>query len=215
MYISTKYQINKNRKVHILLACIFLTISLTGCGDSSPETANHNTTENSVQAVLDSQTQTTEVQTTEMQTTEALTTEVQPPTYVPTIEEPDVVEPNSDTEGIDYDLTKMDSNMVYATVYQFMVNPSAYEGKVIKAEGQYHGTYYEENERYYHYCIIADALGCCSQGLEFVWGDGSHVYPDEYPEENATITVVGTFESYHEKSEAYVYVRLNNATLSR
>lgn len=200
MYISTKYQINKNRKVHILLACIFLTISLTGCGNSSPKTANHNTTENSVQAVLDSQTQ---------------TTEVQPPTYIPAIEEPDVVEPNSDTEGIDYDLTKMDSNMVYATVYQFMVNPSAYEGKVIKAEGQYHGTYYEENERYYHYCIIADALGCCSQGLEFVWGDGSHVYPDEYPEENATITVVGTFESYHEKSEAYVYVRLNNATLSR
>lgn len=201
-----------------IITLLFFTLSLytiTGCSDKSP-TANHNnTTENSVQAVLDSQTGTTEATTTEVATTEATTTESTEYTYTPYTEEPDIVQPNSDEEGIDYDLTQMDSNMTYATVYQLMVNPSAYEGKTVRIIGQYHGTYYEENERYYHYCIIADAIGCCSQGMEFVWEDGSHIYPDEYPEENETIIVTGTFESYHEKSDVFTYVRLNNATLTR
>ena len=34
--------------------------------------------------------------------------------------------------------------------------------------------------------------------MEFVWDDGSHAYPDEYPEENADVNVEGTFETYTE-----------------
>lgn len=202
---------------HIKLLLLFLVLlsTITGCGDKN-STANHNsTTENSVQAVLDSQTSTTEAVTIEATTTEDISSESTEYTYTPYIDEPDIVQPNSDEEGIDYDLTKMDSNMIYATVYQLMVNPSAYEGKTVRIIGLYHGAYYEENERFYHYCIIEDAIGCCSQGMEFIWEDGSHIYPDEYPEENETIIVTGTFESYQEKSDAFSYVRLNNATLTR
>ena len=42
-------------------------------------------------------------------------------------------------------------------------------------------------------------MACCAQGLEFVWGDGSHKYPDEYPAEDTEIEVQGTFETYKEK----------------
>lgn len=193
----------------LMLCCL-----VTGCGNT--ESGHNITTENSVQAVLDEQTKTTEISTTEQTTTEQTTTETTAATYVPTAPdaEMDVLEPNSDSPGIDYDLTIMDKNMIYATVYQFMVDPSSYEGKVIRIEGQYHGTYYDVNARYYHYCIIQDAIGCCSQGMEFVWDDGSHIYPDEYPEENTTITVTGTFETYHENSENFVYIRLANATMT-
>ncbi len=197
-----------NTALFLILCCL-----LTGCGNTD---SGHNaTTENSVQAVLDEQTKTTEENTTEEETTEA-TTETTAAAYVPSPPdmETEVIEPNSDSPDIDYDLTIMDKNMIYATVYQFMVDPASYEGKVIRIEGQYHGTYYDLNERYYHYCIIQDAIGCCSQGMEFVWDDGSHVYPDEYPEENATITVTGTFETYRENSENFVYVRLADATMT-
>lgn len=115
--------------------------------------------------------------------------------------------------GVDYDLTTMGSDMVYVTVYQFMVNPEDYIGKTVRMKGDYYASWYEPDAQYYHYCIIQDATACCAQGMEFVWGDGSHSYPDEYPEENAEIVVTGTFGTYYDEVDSYLYCRLQNATL--
>lgn len=114
-------------------------------------------------------------------------------------------------DGIDYDLTAMDGDMVYASVYQMMVEPEAFEGKVIKISGRYYASFYDPNNRYYHYVIIEDAMACCAQGMEFVWDDGSHVYPDEYPKDNSYVEVVGTFETYTE-TDGQVYCRLKDAS---
>ena len=51
-------------------------------------------------------------------------------------------------------------------------------------------------------------MACCAQGLEFVWGDGSHKYPDEYPAE-----VQGTFETYKEKDYDTTFCRLANVDM--
>lgn len=115
--------------------------------------------------------------------------------------------------GVDYDLTTMGSDMVYATVYQFMVAPDDYIGKTIKIEGTYYASFYEPTQKYYHYCIIKDAMACCSQGLEFVWEDGEHIYPDEYPKEDTDVVVTGVFETYTEEGDSNVYCRLKDATL--
>ena len=114
-------------------------------------------------------------------------------------------------DGIDYDLTAMDGDLVYASVYQMMVEPEAFEGKVIKISGRYYASFYDPNNRYYHYVIIEDAMACCAQGMEFVWDDGSHVYPDEYPKDNSYVEVVGTFETYTE-TDGQVYCRLKDAS---
>lgn len=66
---------------------------------------------------------------------------------------------------------------------------------------------------YYHYCIIKDAQVCCSQGLEFVWRDGTHVYPDEYPKDETEIEVTGTFETYKESKDDMLYGHLVNSKL--
>lgn len=116
-------------------------------------------------------------------------------------------------ETIDYDLTSMGSDMVYATVYQMMSNPNEYIGKTFRMEGIYSPVWYDPTAKYYHYCIIQDAMACCAQGMEFVWDDGSHVYPDEYPQENAKIIVTGVFETYQEDGDSNLYCRLKNATL--
>lgn len=115
----------------------------------------------------------------------------------------------SEPFDVDYDLTAMSSDMVYATVYQMMVDPDTYVGKTIRMGGLYDTIYDEGTKTYYHYCIVQDALACCAQGLEFVWDDGSHSYPDEYPEENAEIVVQGVFETYQED----LFCRLKDATL--
>ena len=115
--------------------------------------------------------------------------------------------------SVDYDLTTMNSDMVYASVYQLMVDPETYVGKTFKMQGTYYSTFYEPTNKYYHYVIIEDAAACCAQGLEFVWGDGSHVYPDEYPANESRVEVSGTFEKYKEGEDERLYCRIVNATM--
>lgn len=116
-------------------------------------------------------------------------------------------------QGVDYDLTSMSGDMVYAVVYQLMVNPKEYVGKTIKMRGNYYATYFEPTEKFYHYTMIEDAAACCAQGIEFVWDDGSHVYPEEYPKDKTEIEVVGVFETYREGGDTNLYCRLKDATL--
>ncbi|MBQ5430560.1 MAG: hypothetical protein IIU28_02770 [Lachnospiraceae bacterium] len=57
-------------------------------------------------------------------------------------------------------------------------------------------------------------MGCCQNGIEFVWEDGTHAFPSEYPKENTRITVVGTYETYKEKGDDNLYCRLKHARLT-
>lgn len=82
---------------------------------------------------------------------------------------------------IDIDLTAMGADMVCATVFDMMNNPATYEGKVIRMEGPFQHSHYDETGMDYFFVIVRDATACCAQGIEFVWGDGSHDYPGEYP----------------------------------
>ncbi|MCR4955825.1 MAG: hypothetical protein K6A30_03985 [Lachnospiraceae bacterium] len=104
------------------------------------------------------------------------------------------------------DLTKMGADMVYATVYQMMVDPDSYEGKKVTMEGTYSPFTDENNGNTYHYCVIKDALGCCSQGMEFLW-DG------EFPKEGTLIKVTGVYETYKEEGSDDLYCRLKDATM--
>jgi len=91
--------------------------------------------------------------------------------------------------AVDIDLTKMSSTMVYSTVLNMVNNPAAFAGKTMRMSGQYN-TYnisVDDPKQKIHACIVRDALGCCSQGLEFVLSNGN--YPSS---EFTEITVVGT-----------------------
>ena len=46
-----------------------------------------------------------------------------------------------DQTTVDYDLTQMSSDMVYATVYQLMVKPDEYVGKTFRIDGNFYATY--------------------------------------------------------------------------
>lgn len=115
---------------------------------------------------------------------------------------PAASEPTQSTDGVDVDLTRLSSTMVYSEVYNMMYTPGDYIGKTIKMTGQF--VYYEnpDTQAQYFTCIIGDAMACCSQGLEFVL-TGKHTYPDDYPELGSEITVSGTFELYEEGEIQY------------
>ena len=114
---------------------------------------------------------------------------------------------------IDIDMTEFGSDLIYATIYQMMTDPDSYIGKTIRIEGMYYSSWYEETNQNYYYVLIQDAMACCSQGIEFIWGDDTHVYPDEYPSETTEVIVTGVFETYTEQGDPNLYCRLANAEL--
>lgn len=116
----------------------------------------------------------------------------------------------SNTEGIDIDLTQLSSTMVYGEVYQMMFYPEEYVGKIIKMSGEFFTYTNPENGDQYFTVVVADALACCQQGLEFLLPDG--VYPQDYPYVGQYVTVEGEFESYREYG--YINFRLKDAKWS-
>ena len=106
---------------------------------------------------------------------------------------------------VDLDLSAMSGTVVYAQVYNMMVEPQAWLGKMIRMAGYYN--YYDDQEHgiVYHACIIPDATACCAQGIEFVWA-GEHAWPDEYPEIGTDIVITGRLEMYEENGSKYLHL---------
>lgn len=114
----------------------------------------------------------------------------------------------SSEDGIDVDLTTLSSTMVYAEVYNMYKNPDEYIGKIVKMEGAFSVYEVVMSGSIYFSVIIEDALGCCSQGIEFEL-NGDYTYPGDYPEVGIDVIVVGEFETYYEGET--MYCRLKDA----
>lgn len=106
---------------------------------------------------------------------------------------------------IDMDLSGITGTMVYAQVYQMLMEPEAYLGKVIRISGWLDVFEDDFAGVVYTSCVIPDATGCCAQGLEFVW-QGEHAYPEDYPELGTNLTVTGRFETYMEGEWTYIHL---------
>ncbi|MBO4217279.1 MAG: hypothetical protein J5940_05000 [Clostridia bacterium] len=108
------------------------------------------------------------------------------------------------------DLTKMSSQVVYAYVYDMLTEPQNYLGKTFRIGGQYYASYFAPTDNYYHYCIIADATACCSQGMEFIWDGNKHEYPADYTE----IVITGDFSVYEELGVTYYYIAADSLSVN-
>ncbi|MCR5217953.1 hypothetical protein [Treponema sp.] len=110
----------------------------------------------------------------------------------------------NDNRKVDKDLTVMGANMVYAEVYNMMIYPEDYLGKIIKVKGLFASYHDELSGNTYYACIIQDALACCSNGLEFSPRDKSLKYPVDFPVEGEEVTIVGKFSTYTDDDIQYL-----------
>lgn len=94
----------------------------------------------------------------------------------------------SGSEKVDFDLSKMNSNMVYAQVFDMLVSPETYENKTIKMKGAFEIYDASEFMEKSYSVIIYDALACCQQGIEFRYDFGGAL-----PEKGTEITVTGKY----------------------
>lgn len=116
-------------------------------------------------------------------------------------------ESTTEAKSVDLDLTKLSSTVVYSEVYNMLITPDDYKGKIVKMKGQFNQYTDEETGKIYNTVIIPDATACCQQGLEFELPDKTN--PNF--EQNTEITVVGTFNTYSDGK--FLYCHLKNAKI--
>lgn len=205
------------KKISIVI-CLALVLALTGCGENSSANKPGSNQPAGVKDVIeqgmavadnkkaDNTSQPVGKDTQSQQNTESQETQIPKPSS-----EPDTTSiPAGGVDGVDVDLTLLSSTMVYSEVYNMMVSPEGYIGKTVKMKGPFAHYHDEATDNHYFACIIKDATACCAQGIEFVLTD-DYVYPDDYPQVDEEICVVGVFTMYQEGN--YTYCTLRNATL--
>lgn len=116
-------------------------------------------------------------------------------------------ETTTEAKSVDLDLTELSSTLVYSEVYNMLITPDDYKGKIIKMKGQFNQYTDEETGKIYNTVIIPDATACCQQGLEFELSDKTN--PNF--EQGTGITVVGTFDTYSDGE--FLYCHLKNAKI--
>ena len=122
------------------------------------------------------------------------------------VPEPAVPVPDASNGEYDIDLTQLDSNMVYAQVYDMAFGETDYNGKLVRAKGTFNYFLDTQTNKEYFAVLISDATACCAQGIEFVLA-GDYQYPDDYPEIGAEIVVHGVFNTYEDETGAYVQLK--------
>ncbi len=108
-------------------------------------------------------------------------------------------------DGVDVDLTKLSSTMVYSVVNDMLVRPNEYLGKKVRMTGAMSYYHDEETDVTYYACLIKDATACCAQGIEFQTTDGYD--PSEYPAEGEPVTVSGSYDLYEDNGYQYAVLK--------
>ncbi|MBO4697007.1 MAG: hypothetical protein J5643_07005 [Lachnospiraceae bacterium] len=110
-------------------------------------------------------------------------------------------------ETVDVDLSPMSREMAATMIATIWGNSEQYVGKTIRVTGEYNGVAYPDyNIRYDNVLTYVDPSGCCSYGFEFVLVD-EYAFPDDYPDEGATICVVGVLDTYIDDGVEYCTLR--------
>lgn len=112
----------------------------------------------------------------------------------------------------DVDLTRYSATMIYATVFDMLMEPQKYEGKKIRIRGTFDVFEYDEGgiKHQSYACVIKDATACCAQGMEFVLAAGKH-YPADYPKIGTECTIAGRYHT--ETVDGLTYTRLVDCEL--
>lgn len=129
------------------------------------------------------------------------------PVQAPKQTENALMENNS--KQIDIDMTKMSGTMIYAEVFNMLIDPDSYRNKNIKVTGYFQAFESKETNEVFYAIIIPDATQCCQQGIEFILADKAT--PSKLPENGQEITISGTYCSIeNELGVSYTYLEVFN-----
>jgi hypothetical protein len=110
------------------------------------------------------------------------------------------------------DLTALGSVMRFAEITNINNNPDDYLGRVIRVGGLYVNFFDQEANQYYHFVIIMDEGGCCTQGFQFRVAKGASS-PESFIEEMTEIEIVGIYQSCDQRGWPVYYLAVKEIYL--
>ena len=105
-------------------------------------------------------------------------------------------------EELDINISFGSDTIAYATLENIKENPDEYLDKTFKMKGEYRKFYSQYSDQYYYVCIIYDATGCCSLGMEFKLDN-----EEDYPMEGREIIIQGTIDKYMDGTDTFLYLK--------
>ena len=117
---------------------------------------------------------------------------------------------NTASKKIDIDLTNASKTIIYATVFNMVVEPDDFIGKTVRVSGNFRVFEDDYSDDRYYAIIIPDATACCETGIEFIW-EGEHNYPEDYPAVEQKITITGKYNVMEfEDGVSYFYLDVSD-----
>ena len=116
------------------------------------------------------------------------------------------------SDGIDVNLSAMNSLMATAEFQKLTASPTDYVGKTIKISGLYDPRYSEQTKTLYHYVVLEAAAECCPHEMEFYW-IGNHKYPNDYPAKQQKIEIVGVYGPHKILGQNYYRLSIDDITV--
>ena len=110
----------------------------------------------------------------------------------------------SNASGVDVDLTKLSITMRDAELQRIFLDSDRYMGKTIKATGSYDPVIRYADD-IVHNIVIIQGDECCQLGFEFQ-RTGDYIFPDDYPEKDATIELTGKLGRYEDAGMSFLYL---------
>ena len=156
------------KKIHILLSCSLIMLCLSGCSKTKVENPNPEDAVPTGQSISN---------------------------YIDSAPENKSESKPAASDGIDYDFTDMNFNILNAMNFEMAVDPEKFYGKVMKMRGQFFTVVEPESGQRFYYCVIYDPTACCQTGLDFMM-TGDKVYPDDFPPEETYIEIQGPFKDF-------------------
>ena len=95
---------------------------------------------------------------------------------------------------VDYDLSNMNANMIFAEIFNLVLMPDEYIGRTFRMKGNFAVYVNETSGNKYFSIIIPDATQCCQQGIDIICL-GDMKYPEDFPKIGSEIMVTGQFNS--------------------
>ena len=111
-----------------------------------------------------------------------------------------IVAKESVQNKIDLDWSKMNYNILSSVLFDVQTNPEKYNGKRIKAYGNYQTSVYE-GSRYFS-ILMWDPTGCCPTGFDFV-PPANMKFPDDFPANDTKISMTCVFRYSEENGREY------------
>ncbi|MBO4629902.1 MAG: hypothetical protein J5687_08140 [Treponema sp.] len=128
--------------------------------------------------------------------------------------EAEAATPAAATVKVDYDLSNMNFTMISSFFFQMLIEPETYENKTFKIKGKFQSFENEEDPTALPYfsVIMNDVTMCCQEGIDFQW-QGDHNWPNDYPEQDQEITIIGKYIVTETDGFTYNYILASDILL--